>query len=139
MASVHRVQGETFAGYHHLEVIECGECSILFAMPAAMADKARADHERRFYCPNGHRLSYLGETEVHKLERRLRSERERSGRLAAEKDQLEARRRGQKAAHTRLKNRIANGVCPSCKRSFSNLHDHIQSEHPEYAETDVGV
>lgn len=33
---------------------------------------------------------------------------------------------------TKLKKRIANGVCPCCKRSFCNLAAHMKTQHPEY-------
>lgn len=33
---------------------------------------------------------------------------------------------------TRLKNRIAAGVCPCCQRTFVNLARHMKGQHPNY-------
>jgi hypothetical protein len=33
---------------------------------------------------------------------------------------------------TKLRKRVANGVCPCCKRKFSNVVLHMRQEHPEY-------
>jgi hypothetical protein len=33
---------------------------------------------------------------------------------------------------TKLKQRVANGVCPCCHRSFVNLHRHMAGQHPDY-------
>jgi hypothetical protein len=39
----------------------------------------------------------------------------------------------QKSAKTRIKNRIANGICPCCKRHFANLERHMKNQHGDYA------
>lgn len=46
----------------------------------------------------------------------------------------EHQRRGEKAAKTRIKNRVKNGVCPCCNRTFQNLMRHMKSQHPKWAE-----
>ncbi len=35
---------------------------------------------------------------------------------------------------TRTKKRIANGTCPCCTRTFTNLARHIAAKHPDYVE-----
>ena len=40
--------------------------------------------------------------------------------------------RSQKAAKTRLKNRVASGVCPCCNRTFKQLAAHMSRQHPEF-------
>lgn len=40
--------------------------------------------------------------------------------------------RAEKGAKTRIKNRVANGVCPCCTRTFQNLHRHMETKHPEF-------
>ena len=47
--------------------------------------------------------------------------------------QLERSRSAIKGHLTRTKNRVKNGVCPCCKRSFENLRQHMETKHPEYA------
>lgn len=143
--AVHRTPGETFAGYTDLTTIVCGVCGVTFAMPVVLQRKAAADHSVAFWCPNGCRLVYLGETEAEKLQRQLDAElrrvtrlRDDAARAAAERDQTKASLRTQKGVTTKLKKRIAAGVCPvpECHRSFSSLAEHIAKEHPEYAPSD---
>lgn len=50
----------------------------------------------------------------------------------AEASRAEHSRRAEKAAKTRIKNRIARGVCPCCKRTFQNLAAHMQTQHPGF-------
>ncbi len=47
-------------------------------------------------------------------------------------EQLAHQVRAQKAAKTKLKNRIKHGVCPCCKRTFQNIAKHIATKHPGY-------
>lgn len=42
--------------------------------------------------------------------------------------------RAEKGAKTKLKKRIADGMCPCCDRHFQNVHRHIKNQHPEYTE-----
>jgi hypothetical protein len=34
---------------------------------------------------------------------------------------------------TRIKNRVKNGVCICCNRSFSDLHQHMLTKHPDFS------
>jgi uncharacterized C2H2 Zn-finger protein len=109
----------------------CCQCGVLFAMPEDLQRALRKEHARSFYCPNGHSQHYIGKTEAQK-------QRERAERLKAQlthtRDQLETaenRRRAEKAAKTRVLNRVKNGVCPHCKRTFKDLADHMKTKHAE--------
>lgn len=112
------------------ELEACANCGIQFAMPVVFIQKRRQDHGS-FYCPNGHSLVYRGKSEV---------ERERERRIAAEAkaaqwedrhDVAERRRRAEKGQRTRVLNRIHNGVCPHCGRTFDNLARHMATKHPQ--------
>ncbi|MFB3077027.1 MAG: hypothetical protein ACE1Y4_03380 [Lysobacterales bacterium] len=59
-------------------------------------------------------------------------ERARHDQTRADLEATELSRRAHKAAATRIKNRVARGVCPCCNRSFTNLHRHMESKHPNY-------
>lgn len=122
------------------EVIYCYECKIPFAVPAVI----RADWQQNgenFYCPNGH-IQHYTESDVQRLNKKLKREQEQ---LELERKRTqwaqqaarnaENRRRAEKAAKTRIKNRVAKGVCPCCNRSFPNLHRHMETKHPDYTET----
>lgn len=120
---------QTFTGT--LTVIECGECGVTFGMTEEFIAQRRADH-RGFHCPNGHSRYYPQKSEAEKLRDRLRSA---EARLTHTQDQLqmtEYQRRAQKGQNTRLKNRIAAGVCPCCNRSFQDLRRHMAGQHPDY-------
>ena len=56
-------------------------------------------------------------------------------RATALQDQLEAAIRdaeAQRVALARIRQRIANGVCPCCQRSFGNVRAHMETQHPDY-------
>ena len=94
---------------------------------------ARRDDGRSFYCPNGHSLSYKGTR--HKLERDLKTAKDRAARERALRDQAEASLRATKGVVTKQRKRlerVANGVCPCCNRSFRDLKRHMQTKHPDY-------
>ena len=121
-------------GIQTLVVEECGECGVLFALPNNLRRRALEDHTRYLWCPNGHSLVFKGKTEAQKLQERLDAERERSGRLAAERDQTAACLRATRGVVTRMKKRASAGVCPGCNRSFENLARHMASKHPDFTE-----
>jgi len=125
-----------------LRVEECGVCRVVFAYPAEHYRQANADHDVWFWCPNGHKLHYLGKTqEEQQRERAERAEALASRRLAAfdqERAMTASARRSAAALRghlTRMKNRIAAGVCPvpGCQRTgLTQTLRHIQTKHPDW-------
>ena len=120
-----------------LTITTCGECSVPHAIPVELYND-RLANGGNWWCPNGHKLHFVT-TKNQKLEDELRwARKSRDWAEAREKstrDQLHATERslrGHKAAKTRIKNRIAAGVCPCCNRSFQNLHRHMAGQHPGY-------
>lgn len=123
-----------------LTILHCGVCQIPHGIPTEMYND-RLANGGEWYCPNGHNLHFI-ETESDKLKKELASARrqaesarggqrwERDQRLAAERSA-----RAYKGHVTRLRNRIANGVCPvtGCHRHFDNVQAHIAGQHPEWA------
>lgn len=120
-----------------LETVVCGKCGITFAMPAKFRSDRLQDGQA-FYCPNGHGRVYRDD----ELDR-LRAQLEDSRRATVRAEEL--RRVALKEAEhstiewrkskTRLRNlreRVKNGVCPCCKRSFVQLAQHMATKHPEY-------
>lgn len=117
---------------------ECCNCGTPFAMTSEMMRKRRTDGEN-FYCPNGHSQRYT-ETTVMKLKKELEHEKQR--RMWAENSR-DCAREGEKAAIlgksalkgvvTKIKKRVAHGVCPCCQRTFINLQRHMGMKHPNYA------
>ncbi|WP_454112799.1 hypothetical protein [Microbacterium maritypicum] len=115
-------------------------CGIRLAIPDDLHSIARSKGTT-VYCPLGHRFVY-GDTEVERLKREA-EEAKRQARYArasrdAAYDQARAAERSAaayKGHATRLRNRIANGVCPvaGCRRHFDNVQAHIEGQHPEWA------
>lgn len=120
--------------------IDCGVCGGVYALTEKYRERAQqyGTSWNCPYCQIG--WGYSGRGEIQKvreerarLERQLTNERARHDQTRADRDHTEARRRAEKAAKTRIKNRIAKGVCPCCNRTFVNLQRHVASQHPEFA------
>jgi len=121
-----------------IDTIECYKCAMVFGMPMDFLRRLRETGDS-FYCPNGHSQAFI-KSEVDKLRAELErvkasSQREiewqKGQRLVAEKQLI-----AKKGQITKLKNRVSKGVCPCCNRSFSNLHQHMTTKHPDYATKD---
>lgn len=114
----------------HLESHTCGECGIVYAGPVTFFLERRND-KKTFYCINGHRRVYRESTEE-----KLKKELERNGQMLeaarAKADTAELNLSRVTKAHNRMRDRIVNGVCPCCTRSFGNLREHMKNEHPEF-------
>lgn len=118
-----------------LVVLRCW-CGVQHAVPQSLRDEQMRYHNTgrsmSIYCPLGHTYVPSGEPEVLKVQRALAAEISKHDQtkaaLKAERNKLNS----EKAAKSRLKNRVKNGVCPCCKRSFANLHRHMQGQHPDF-------
>lgn len=123
------------------ETIICYKCAIPFAVPTRYKQHLK-DSQDSFYCPNGHSQSYTKSTEtilrekIQRIERQKEQEENYLRSIISRKEELINSKSKEvkvlKSKHTKLKNRIANGVCPCCQRSFQNLHEHIKNQHPDY-------
>ena len=128
---------ETLTHTTQLVVVTCW-CGMPHAVPEELRAKQERDHrdgvrpQQDIYCPLGHSYIISGEGDAERLRRVLAAERERAGRLAAERDQAQASARAQKGAATRARKRAAAGVCPCCNRTFKQLARHMKSQHPDF-------
>lgn len=108
-------------------------CGITFAVPESLDNIWRNDG-RGFWCPNGHSLSYLDEaSDRTKLKQAEARERHLQDQLEAAEREAENQRR----TIIRERSRFANGVCPCCNRSFSNVRRHMSTQHPDYDVTRI--
>jgi hypothetical protein len=120
-----------------LWITDCASCGVIFAIPRALEQRRRKD-AGSFYCPNGHSM-WFGKSEADK-EREKREQAERQAECVrasrdAWRDQAEAaerRRRAIKGQLTKVKKRVAAGVCPCCNRTFADLARHMAGQHPNY-------
>ena len=134
----------TFTG--ELTIVTCW-CGTRHAIPAEMRRFQLSEHSQGrshyVHCPHGHTHAPAGESEVDRLKKQLAQkentiawERSRHDQTKAELRDTTNKLTAQKAAKTRLKNRIAHGVCPCCNRSFANLERHMKGQHPEFVTSD---
>jgi hypothetical protein len=72
-----------------------------------------------------------------RLEKRLQMEKNRREAAESESKHHKNVARSEKAAKTRIKNRIKHGVCPCCTRTFANLAAHMKNKHPDYVKEET--
>jgi len=119
--------------------INCCKCYTPFLVIDS-AYRRWSEQGEGFYCP------YCGTSqhftvskvdalkkEISSMKRQLKSTKDSRDYWLSRHDEVERRRVAQKAATTRLKNRVKNGVCPCCNRSFQNLAKHMSVKHPNYS------
>lgn len=121
----------------------CAACGVLFAMPKLLNDELRMNG-RVFYCPGGHSLSYgQGDNaklreELDRAKRQLDWSRTHARAVADQKDAAERSIRALRGSNTKLRKRIAAGVCPCCQRTFQDLARHMAGQHPDYSKVSHG-
>lgn len=111
--------------------MRCGECGIDFYVPAEWRKK-KVEEKGSFSCPNGCSRVFCGDTEADKLRKQLESERNWHQSTKNDLEHEKRRRFALKGEMTKFKKRIHNGVCPCCKRHFTNLERHMKSQHPDF-------
>lgn len=123
-----------------LEIISCGECNILHAIPKNLHRQAK-EYGRSWYCPNGHNISYTT-TDLGKAQKQLKDLKEKYERdrryWQAENGDLESDlyyakmdMRTAKSRYTITINKIHAGKCPHCNKQQEDLIQHINEEHQE--------
>lgn len=123
-----------------LTLVSCW-CGVHLAIPETLYREA-FQNGTAVYCPLGHTFVWK-ESQVDRLTRELataESQRKAArAALVATRDQRDAAERSNRAYRgwiTRLRNKIAAGVCPvaGCHRHFENVQAHIATQHPEWRE-----
>ena len=125
----------------NLVQVTCGKCGCTFALAEHHHEKLR-ETGATFYCPNGDPRAYR-QSDVQRLEKQLARERAAHDQTRASRDaQRQLRERAERRAAaargqvTKIKNRVGNGVCPCCNRTFQNLHRHMATKHPAWKSGD---
>lgn len=114
------------------EIVHCCDCGMAFAMTTDFQRRRREDR-KLFHCPAGHPQHYTGETEAARLKRDLERKQEMLEAAQARASRAEQEKQQAARAHRKMRQRVANGVCPCCNRTFQNLMAHMKSQHPEFA------
>lgn len=108
-------------------------CATPIVLPAPVYNRFVEDPSQFFCCPFGHRQHFSGPSEAEKLKQQLDSERQSKEWWIKKADQHSKSALAYKGQVTRIKNRVKNGVCPCCNRTFQNLMRHMATKHPDYA------
>jgi hypothetical protein len=117
------------------QVVYCchKECGAPIAIPTPTYNRFKSNPSEYFHCCFGHSQHFAGPTEADKLKRELEQERESKLWWQKKADQHSKTVSAFKGQITRIKNRVKNGVCPCCNRTFQNLMRHMQTQHPDFA------
>lgn len=108
-----------------LKTLRCGECGMTFGVPQFWIEERRRVGGE-FHCPNGHTRIFR-ETQNERLQRELTVAKCDA---LAKQHELDNATRLLDSANRKIE-RVKKGVCPCCKRSFSNLRRHMKSKHPD--------
>jgi hypothetical protein len=119
-------------------ILDCPHCAVEFGVQRSLADRRKREG-KVIHCPACGKPMGWGESEEDKLAKQLAAAKRETQRLQGtvthlrdQRDAFERSNRGLRAAGTRLRKRVANGVCPCCKRTFADLGRHMAGQHPDF-------
>ncbi len=129
-----------------MKAVTCAQCKEVFALhETTHATLTRSSG--RFYCPWGHPLSFpKGDSEADLLRKERDTLKQQMARSESDatfyrqrSEEAERRASAFKGVATRMKNRVAKGVCPCCNRTFANLQAHMETKHKGFAQQEVTI
>lgn len=125
----------TFERTVEFEVYTCCHkgCGIQFGLSAQYVAHRRKDHAF-WYCPSGHSQHFSGMTDE---QRRLKEAEAKAQRLQIRADKAEQRASAVNRQYKKIRDRVKNGVCPCCNRTFQNLADHMRTKHADFGNHDL--
>lgn len=114
-----------------LEKMECPHCAGVFALAANFIKLAKQE-ARGFYCPYCKSHRGWWESEEERLRKKLDEKARELVSANCEKlklrHELDETQRLKSAADRKLR-RVNAGLCPCCKRNFTNLARHMKTKH----------
>lgn len=122
-------------------VQECNSCGVRFALTEEFQNKRLEVRgpNNPFYCPNGHKIWYIGKSDAdvqreraESLARQLEAADRRTREQREAKEAAERRAAAARGQVTKIKKRASAGTCPCCTRTFANMAEHMKREHPEF-------
>ncbi len=118
-----------------LTKINCGDCGGTYAINERYR-RQKQEVGGFWNCPYCKCSWGFTEGENTRLKRELEQERKRKEWAQQEAKLSENRRRAAVGQVTKIKNRVAKGVCPCCNRTFQNLMKHMKTQHPDFKNND---
>jgi hypothetical protein len=122
----------TYAYTGTLNIVACFHCGMNFGVTSTFYSRRVGDHAT-FYCPAGHGNAYRGRSREEQLVEQLDAARSMSRRERERRERAERSAAAHKGQVTKIRKRVANGVCPCCNRSFQDLGRHMKGQHPDFA------
>lgn len=124
----------------------CYVCGVRIGAPRELVAHRRKDG-KNFHCVNGHAQCFvIGKTEEQKLREELEAQKRLTetarasvAQLRMEREAAERRVSAARGQVTKIKNRVGNGVCPCCNRTFQNLQRHMHTQHPGFANEEAAT
>ena len=117
----------------------CITCGCVIVLEEHQYAQRLKDREN-YYCPNGHNQHFIAETEESKLRRQVADLQTREATAKREADyqrkRAEEEAAGKVKAQQRLKRLTKSGLCPCCRRNFTNVKRHIETKHPKWEPTE---
>lgn len=124
----------SFTSTLDFEVVTAGCCNVPFAMNAEHYQQRQRDR-KSWWCPNcGACRVFTGEAPE---QRKLREAEQRANREAAKAARAENRAKAVNRQYKRIRDRVKNGVCPCCNRTFGNLANHMRTQHKDFGKHDL--
>jgi len=117
----------TYSRTTNFVTISCYKCGVLFGMSEQFYEQRKRD-QATWYCMNGHGQGFRESPEA-QLKAQLARTQEQLVAANARAGKAENDHKRVTKAHTRMRTRVMNGVCPCCNRTFQNLLRHMQTEH----------
>lgn len=116
-------------------------CGVVYGLTQGYR-QAREKDRQEWRCPNGHTVWFPGLTPEEERDAAKRDARAARASRDAARDQAAAAERSRAAMKgyaTRLRNQIANGMCPvpGCRRHFTNVLAHMATQHPDFTRHEV--
>jgi hypothetical protein len=127
-----------------LTAVDCCQCGYTIWMADTFI-AALKNNKNSFHCTScGTKQGWHNASEADRLKIRLEAAEKQlafaRNNAASERDAREHTERrlvAQRGVVTRIKNRVGNGVCPCCTRSFGDLKRHMANKHPDYQKDSV--
>ena len=113
-----------------LAVINCGRCGGSYAINERYR-REREENSGHWHCPYCECSWGYFEGELQRTRKELENT---QAQLRSSKCETLAERNLRETAERKLR-RVKNGVCPCCKRHFTNLERHMKTKHPEAKKT----
>lgn len=129
--------------YITLTQVTCPKCGGVYALSQQYLNEAAdlGHFKQTWTCPYCKAERGYGEGEVDRLKKQVSSaeatakwHKNRAEEAAKSADHFRSSRDAMKGVVTKIKKRVRHGVCPCCKRTFTDLARHMDSKHPKFAE-----